>query len=67
MRFKVKNVSFAKSAVATFKAQNALPMVTSPLISLSTQTTAPAAILALQKKAKQWQKTWEREKGGNIG
>lgn len=27
-------------------------MVTSPLISLSTQTTAPAAILTLQKKSK---------------
>lgn len=28
---------------------NISPMVTSPLISLSTHTTAPAAILALQK------------------
>lgn len=29
-----------------------LPMVTSPLISLSTQTTAPAAILALKQRMK---------------
>lgn len=28
------------------------PIVTSPLISLSTQTTAPAAILALQHRGK---------------
>lgn len=34
----------------TLPTKNILPMVTSPLISLSTQTTAPVAILTLKIK-----------------